>query len=40
MNMTIQAGLVLMAVGMGAVFVSLAVFFMVIVVLEKSFRAK
>jgi Na+-transporting methylmalonyl-CoA/oxaloacetate decarboxylase gamma subunit len=35
MNTLIQSGFLLMAAGMGTVFVSLAVFFIVIVALEK-----
>ncbi len=40
MNTTIQASLFLMAAGMGTVFLSLGVFFTVIVLLEKIFRSR
>jgi Na+-transporting methylmalonyl-CoA/oxaloacetate decarboxylase gamma subunit len=40
MDMIIQAGFLLMAVGMGTVFASLAVFFFLIVLFEKIFKVK
>lgn len=40
MNATIEAGLFLMAAGMGTVFLSLAVFFAIIVLFEKVFKNK
>jgi Na+-transporting methylmalonyl-CoA/oxaloacetate decarboxylase gamma subunit len=40
MNAVIQSGLFLMAAGMGTVFTSLAIFFIVIVLLEKLCKTK
>jgi Na+-transporting methylmalonyl-CoA/oxaloacetate decarboxylase gamma subunit len=38
--MTIQSGFLLMAVGMGTVFASLAIFFFLIMLFEKIFKVK